>query len=139
MTTTRPYRAALDRVDCARDGAGGFPLGLRDGAILALADAGVLGTEMVGLEARAVRQVTSGEHPELGVSWRTDDQRHVVVRLDAIQGGWVLAYLDALGARGTRQPLIQGVGGGALTFGAVYAILRDYVPSAAAPAARRSA
>lgn len=132
MSEDRPYRAAIDRVDLERAARNGFPLGLRDAAILALVDAGVCGTEMSRLEARAVRYLTtSSETPEVGVMWRTEGQRHVLVRLDRIQGAYVLEYLRQLAAWGTRRPLIQGIHGTGLTFASIYALLRRYTAAAA--------
>lgn len=120
MTERTVYRVALDRLDLSA------ALALRDGSLLALADAGVTPPEMARLTARAVRQHLQGETSILVVQWRVATQRHVVVTLDAEQGGRVLAYLEEEGAWSRPQPLFRGRGGRALSYSRIHEILRSY-------------
>jgi len=122
-----PYRRALAGVDPAA------PLGLRDGALLALAAAGLTPAEIVRLPACAVRYVSRLPNLAdlLGVQWRLHGaprarcRWHLVV-LTRTEAARVLAYLAEAGTWATAAPLFPGPGGGPLSEARVRQILRHY-------------
>ena len=98
----RHARAALARVNLARLRAG-WPVGLRDGAILALAAAGLTASEISKLRATAI----TVERGKLLVTVERDDiQWSATLPVDL--GGRLLAWLSERRLWGTDEPVFAG-------------------------------
>jgi integrase len=119
-------RALLPRVDPARLWAG-WPVGLRDGALLALLAAGLSAEEISGLRAsnitsdRGNLRVTIRRY---GESWS--------VNLSPVLGGPLLAWLIERRLWGTAEPVVVSPDG-PLTPAGIYVLLHRYRQEPKAP------
>lgn len=114
-------RALLPRVDPARLW-GGWPLGLRDGAVLALLSAGLSAEEVVELRASAV----TSHRDKLWVKLRRYGNTWFVV-LSPDLGGRLLVWLSDRGLWGSSELLFAGPEG-PLTPTGIYMILSRHKP-----------
>ncbi|HKH48211.1 MAG TPA: hypothetical protein VKM72_26425 [Thermoanaerobaculia bacterium] len=125
----RRARAVLPRVDPARKR--GWPVGLRDGALLGLLAAGLTAEELAGLQASAITmdrgtlRVTVHRH---GFAWS--------VALTADVGGHLIAWISERRLWGTAQQVFTGPRG-SLTPVGVRKVLIRYCTPKPAPARRR--
>jgi integrase len=117
----RPERAreALPQVDPARLWAG-WPVGLRDGALLALIAAGVTAEELAELKASAITM----ERGRLWIALRRYGLAWYVV-LPADLGGRVLAWLNERRLWASPEPVFTGIQG-PLSSISIYQILHRY-------------
>ena len=123
----RRARAVLPRVDPARKR--GWPVGLRDGALLGLLAAGLTAEELAALQASAITmdrgtlQVTVHRH---GFAWS--------VALTADVGGHLIAWISERRLWGTAQQVFTGPRGSLTPVGVRKVLIRYCKP---APARRR--
>jgi site-specific recombinase XerD len=124
----RPERAreVLPQVDPARL-RWGWPVGLRDGALLALLAAGVTTEELAELKASAVTM----ERSRLRVALRRHGVAWFVV-LSSDLGGHVLAWLTERRLWGTTEPVFTGIQGPLSPMG-IHQILHRYRHEPKAP------
>jgi hypothetical protein len=115
-------RALLPKVDPARLW-GGWPLGLRDGAVLALLGAGLSAEEIVALRATAV----TTHRAKLWVKLRRHGIYWFVV-LPPDLGGHLLVWLSDRGLWGSSE-LVFASPEGPLTPTGIYMILSRHEPS----------
>ena len=118
----RRARAALPHVELGRVYSG-WPVGLRDGAILALLAAGLTTEEICGLRASSITMDRGGLVVKVrrdGVTW------HAAMPPDL--GARLLAWITERRLWGDPMPVFSRRRGGQLSADAVYQILFRYQP-----------
>ena len=119
-TYTESARAVLTRVDPGRLYAG-RPVGLRDGAILALLAGGLTIKEVANLRARAITM----QGGRVNIVLERDGAFYAVLTPDL--GGRVLAWLSERRLWGTPEPVFTGPQG-PLTVQGIHHVLNRYRP-----------
>jgi integrase len=119
LSCLKPAHEALSRVDPARMRAG-WPVGLRDGALLALLAAGITPGEICHLRASAVTMNRGKLLVEVhrgSVTW--------YAAMPADLGGWVLVWLTERRLWAEGMPVFYGPRG-PLSPKSIYTILNRY-------------